>query len=229
MEQRLINLHNVTDITPIFGERGYWVSIADGGPFHGSLVSVVTRARNVSVIYLSQDALHCIGAWLALQLERQEKEEQHMEEGFNIGNLTVQIWHPEYVCIKDNIPLLKAAMEKLKAFMYKVDRTKWELVAGSWGDTYIHPSFNYPQRRLQINLGNKTADYGLVLDGEYQYPAYSYDIKRIRIAERLLNVANTVTYPDDGYDLSLKIAFGELSLESLSKIEIRELAMRLLP
>lgn len=60
-------------------------------------------------------------------------------------------------------------------------------------------------------------------------PYASLDLTMVKIADAILSIANTETYPTAGYELELTLGFGNQKLADLTRDQLREIAFRLIP
>lgn len=228
----LIKFDSIFNISPIFNGRGYLLDLDSSG-YESSRFDTIVN----TTIYISQDVYQALGFWLCSNLKNlNEKSGWNYEaHQFQVGELAFGWdWNYEYATSEDKKAYIEHTIKSLGILYDDKDMAVWKHPPEGFRmfdspKTYVRDSFNNPQQGLLVDVDKGQCRYVIERPGEARYPVIALDVMHIRIAERLLNIANTVTYPEGDYDLSLKIAFGELAIEKLTKTQLRELAERLLP
>lgn len=216
----------------MFEGRGFIAHAKDNIQRRGMLGALA----NGNDIYLSRDAVEGILQWISLWEDalRQPKSE-FPDNRLYIGKL-------EFI-LYDEMNYGYNAMELLsKEDAWKILGTvRKNFTIGferrPWSDVSRFPaycetgSYNHPGRMVVIAKDPTRIEYNLRLGGassnEQVYA--TADFTTVRIAEALLSVADTNTYPANGYKLDLKLGFGNLELAELSRNQIRDIAERLIP
>lgn len=91
-------------------------------------------------------------------------------------------------------------------------------------------SYNVQGRRMEFSFENDRVHYNYRIVGQpIPTPYASLDLTMVKIADAILSIANTQTYPTAGYELGLALGFGNQKLADLTRDQLREIASRLIP
>lgn len=217
---------------PMFNGRGFLMDIKDNKERRGIVGALTNRTQ----MYLSRDAVEVIKKWITMWEAKLRGDEEFKVLPFTLSfnDITFILYDRQaydYADIMDIHETQQAALidEARKNFTTGFDSATWSTDSKSIMP-YMAPSYNVPGRNMQFNfdLSGVTYDYRFANEPT-PVPYVTRDLSMIRIAEALLNIADTNTYPSGGYKLDLKLGFGNLELAELSRNQIREIANRLVP
>ncbi|EBV3390517.1 TPA: hypothetical protein ACNBKL_003839 [Escherichia coli] len=189
-------------------------------------------------LYMSRDAVEAVLQWVRMwELHlRGDETVKTVSEILTINDIKFVLYPMSdyaYTRLKDMDPIQAAKIFDTVRQNFTTGFAEreplWECKTHPLGG-YVAESYNVPGRFMQFSYENDTVRYN------YQYmncpapvPYVSDDLTMVRIAESLLSVADTQTYPRSGYVLELKLGFGELKLGDLNRDQLREIAQRLIP
>lgn len=194
---------------------------------------------NVNEIYLSRDAIEGILQWVSFWEDalRQQKG-VFPDSRLYVGKLEFILFDEsdygyspmEVLAVARKEEAWKILGTVRKNFTVGFEQRPWSDVSTFMA--YCETgSYNHPGRTVIIAKDPTRIEYNLRLGGESKNEQVyaTADFTTVRIAEALLSVADTNTYPANGYKLDLKLGFGNLELAELSRNQIRDIAERLIP
>lgn len=218
----------------MFEGRGFLAFAKDDKERHG----IVGALSNGSEMYLSLDAVIGLQEWIRMW-------EHHVantvttkcpENIISIGSLSfimhddTDMWRwgadPNGMreSIIDNIARAK------ENFTFDFHQVTWKEENSIFSQRHTE-SLNHPGRQLVIRSEPFSIEYTIRFMHKHrnEHPTATKDLSMVKMAESLFSIANTATYPETGYELDLKLGFGNIELAKLSRDQLREIAERLVP
>lgn len=230
-----INLEKSKLIAPMFDGRGFMAA----GHFESECrLSYADAAVEPTNFYLSRDAVLVILQWVKMwELHLQSDSGPKMSSTeLNINDVIFVLYsradydytdlnelhHTQAAHIFDTV-------RQNFATGFTERENLWEQGNHPLGSCSAE-SYNVPGRRMEFTFDNNSVHYNYRIVGQpVPTPYASLDLSMINVADALLSIADTQTYPTAGYELELKLGFGNQKLADLTRSQLRELASRLIP
>ncbi|EJP7804956.1 hypothetical protein NY967_000180 [Salmonella enterica] len=231
----VINLEKSRLVAPMFDGRGF---MAAG--FFVSECSVPFRenSEEPTNFYLSHDAVSAILQWVRMwELHLQGDDSLRMDyPQLNINGVVFTLYSIadyDYNELKNIHPSRATqifdTIRQNFATGFTERKDLWEKANHPFG-SYSAESFNVLGRRMEFDYDNAAVRYNYqIVNQPIPAPYASLELTMVKIADALLSVANTNTYPQAGYELGLKLGFGDQKLADLTRDQLREIAQRLIP
>lgn len=221
---------------PMFDGRGYLVSLRDNRERRGLMSALL----NSTELYMSRDAVEVVRRWVWLweQKVQGSRDVRNLSETLHFGDITFVLYDRGeygYADITDLNDIHPEQVTKIfdtvrENFTTGFDEPTWHGDVSILTGDYVTESYNNPGQQIQFNYNNDGAVYNVrIINQGPVIPYVSRDLTMIRIAEALINIANTKTYPHSGYKLDLKLGFGNLELGELDRAQLLVIAQRLIP
>lgn len=230
-----INLERSRLIASMFDGRGFMAA----GHFDSEYrLSFSDDPGEPTEFYLSRDAVTAILQWVKMwELHLQSDNGPNMRSPkLYIDGVTFVLYSRadyDYNDLKDIHPSQVAQIFDTVRQNFTTGFTErenlWECANHPLG-SYSAESYNVLGRRMEFNYENDTVRYNYhIVNQPIPAPYATFDLTMVKIADALLSIANTNTYPQAGYALGLKLGFGEQKLADLTRDQIRDIAQRLIP
>lgn len=216
----------------MFDGRGYLVYLKDNKERRGVLGALMNGAE----LYMSRDAVEVIRRWVRMCELRMAGDEEfkYVSDTITLGDITFVLYDRadyDYTDITQIHPTQLAALfnDIRENFTIGFDEAVWHKRDNHLAP-YMTESYNKPGRMIQFNFDYNGASYDYrLINQPAPVPYVTRDLSMVRMADALLNIANTQSYPQGGYKLNLQLGFGNLDLAEMTRDGLRELAERLIP
>ncbi|ANZ48651.1 hypothetical protein BIZ83_gp202 [Erwinia phage vB_EamM_ChrisDB] len=220
----------------LFDGRGYLVTVRDNKERRGIMNSLFNSAE----MYMSRDAVEVIRRWVRMWELKLENDDEFkcLGEVLHFGDIEFVMFDRSDYGWPMNLRELKETQPEAiteifntirENFTTGYDEATWHK-QNDYHVPYLSESYNVPGRMMQFNFENDSVAYDYRLFNQpVPIPYVSRDMTMIRMAESLINIANTKTYPYKGYKLDLQLGFGNMELAELNRDQLLEIAQRLIP
>lgn len=220
---------------PMFDGRGFLVNIDDDKERRGLMGAL---AKNTTM-YMSRDAIEVVRRWITMcELHVDGNQDfKYLPDVLHFGDIQFVLYdrtdygYADLKMLKDVEPtkLAEVFAKARENFTIGFDEARWHGQDDQHAQ-WVMESYNVPGRLIHFNFDNSGAQYNYrVINQPQHIPYVTRDLSMVRIAESLINIANTQTYPYSGYKLDLKLAFGNMELGELDRGQLLEIAQRLIP
>ncbi|QVW55875.1 hypothetical protein pEaSNUABM9_00294 [Erwinia phage pEa_SNUABM_9] len=220
----------------LFDGRGYLVSLKDNKERRGIMPALFSGVE----MYMSRDAVDVIRRWVQLWEMKLEGDDEPgcVGDVLHFGDIKFVMFDPSDYGWPSNLKILKETNPEMvteilnairENFVTGFDEAVWHKGPDRYAPS-VAESYNIPGRTMQFNFDNDAVTYNYRLTNQpVPIPYVSRDLTMIKLAESLLNIANTKTYPYNGYKLDLQLGFGNMNLAELNRGQLLEIAQRLIP
>lgn len=220
---------------PMFDGRGYLVDIRDNKERRGLMGAL----GNGCELYMSRDAVEVVRRWIRMWELHLDGDEDHtfIHHVLHLSGIEFVLYDiADYGCmeLKNLHQMEPERVSEIFAvaranFTTGFDEATWHKQNDHFA-SHVMESYNDPGRTIQFSIEKDWAMYThRFVNKPALVPYVSRNLEMIRIAEALLSVANTRTYPSAGYKLDLKLGFGNMELADLTREQLLEIAERLIP
>jgi hypothetical protein len=230
-----INLEKSKLVAPMFDGRGFMAA----GQFDSECRLTFTDAPiEPTSFYLSRDAVLAILQWVKMwELHLQSDNGPSMRNRqLDINGVTFVLYSMadyDYTELKEIHPSQVARIfDKVRQNFTTgfTERDDLWVQANHPLGGYSAESYNVQGRRMEFSFENDSVHYNYRIVGQsIPTPYASLDLTMVKIADAILSIANTETYPTAGYELELTLGFGNQKLADLTRDQLREIAFRLIP
>jgi len=219
----------------LFTTRGFLIEARDMSPTRGAAAAALKNHE----LYLSIDAIESVLRWVSLWEESLKDNTQDFPGAvLHINGLDFVLCDPSAYQCPDVETMATTSRTEFQAVLERVrENVDPGGIGMAWSQHGLSPyhhyteSCNKPGLLLTMHKKHCQPVYNLHRNGfDAVKPVYATsDLTLVRIVEALFAIADTNTYPQDGYKLALTHLFGNTELAALTRDQVRDIAERLVP